>query len=393
MQRAKRSQRLQKRREIITNQVANLTLNEVSTEVVSTGDVLTFGSGEFGQLGHVFNEDRDNDSMEPRCVMSLRNTGIHSISCGGLHTIALTQNREVRAWGANEDGACGIVDKETVFIPCNVTGFIPSSIEVANGLEHIYTWKDVEGEDISNPRIPLDPKYEESIVDVATGDVHTLCRSNTGRLYFFGAYKCKDGKSWRDAQPKDDPRFFIKESKTIDPPPSEEKKEDPKPPAVPTEEKKEDPKPPAVAPKGFQTYPIHVNKIDGKAIAIDCGFSFNAAIVEKNNTRKCVTWGLGESGELARPLSSPVQLICDNGEKFSAVDTVRDEYLVPKSVIWDNPSIKRDVVKIACGGYHLLVVSRNLSDGSYSTHASGLNNYGQLGLGDRENRDKLTEVS
>ena len=373
----------------------------------STGDVLTFGSGAFGQLGHVYNEDRDNDSMRPRCVMSLRNTGIHSISCGGFHTIALTQNGEVRAWGANEFGASGIVDKETVFVPNKVTGFIPSSIEVANGLEPVNTWKDVEGEDISNPKIPLDPKYEETIVDVATGDVHTLCLSSTGRVYFFGTYKCKDGKSWRDAQPEDDPRFFIKEPETIDPPPSEGEKEEPKPPAVPTEGEKEEPKPPDVptegekeepkppdvAPKGYQAYPIHVNKIDGEAIDIDCGFSFSAAIVEKNNARKCVTWGIGESGELSRPLSSPVQLIRDNGEKYSAVDTIRDEYLVPKPVIWDNPSIKRNVEKIACGGYHLLVVSRNLLDRSCSVHGSGLNNFGQLGLGDIDNRDKLTEVS
>ena len=191
-----------------------------------------FSSDEAQQVTQL-KQIADGDSLEATTINqarvlegSLRNTGIHSISCGGFHTIALTQNGEVRAWGANEFGASGIVDKETVFVPNKVTGFIPSSIEVANGLEPVNTWKDVEGEDISNPKIPLDPKYEETIVDVATGDVHTLCLSSTGRVYFFGTYKCKDGKSWRDAQPEDDPRFFIKEPETIDPPPSEGEKEE-----------------------------------------------------------------------------------------------------------------------------------------------------------------------
>ena len=87
-----------------------------------------------------------------------------------------------------------------------IYGFVASEYEVAKGLEKVTTWKDVIGEDVTNPAIPLDSTFEEKITSVATGDVHRLCLSSTGSVYFFGAYRDKDGKPYRDMPPKDDPR-------------------------------------------------------------------------------------------------------------------------------------------------------------------------------------------
>ena len=377
----------------------------------ATGDVLTFGSGDFGQLGHPYFEDADNDAMTPRCIMTLRNTGVTSVSCGGLHSLCVNESGEVLSWGSNDEGSLGIVEVVTGHTPLSVRGFIASQYEVARGLEAVNTWRNVRGNDLSNPKTPLDSKYEEKIISVAAGDCHSLCLSSTGRVYFFGAYKDKDGKSWRDMPPKDDPRVFKKKAAEIDPEFADKDKKDGTSKPVeeePPKEEKED-KPPV----GCQLWPSHVWQVDGEVLDIDCGGSFNAAIVEtkdKNSSQYnkiCVTWGMGECGELARPIATPVRDLHHKpvpGESrlaAYAIDAIRDEYLVPKPVVWADSMDKRKVEAISCGGFHLLVTSRNLVDGSCSVHSSGLNNYGQLGLGDeycdadkKKNLDqnKLTEV-
>jgi alpha-tubulin suppressor-like RCC1 family protein len=51
------------------------------------------------------------------------------------------------------------------------------------------------------------------------------------------------------------------------------------------------------------------------------------------------------------------------------------------------------VIAVATGNYHLLVVARD--PGSYfgKVYSSGANNYGQLGLGDEQERHALTHIS
>ena len=363
----------------------------------ATGDVLTFGSGDFGQLGHVYREDGNNDSMQPRCVMSMRNTGMISVACGGLHTIGLCDSGQVLCWGSNDDGSLGIVDLHTGYTPQKVSGFVPSSYELAQGLDTVYTWENITGEDITDPKIPLNSKYDDKICAVAAGDSHSLCLSSTGRVYFFGTYKDKDGRSWRDLPPKDDPREYVPPP----PPPVEEKSGEEK-----GKEEPEKPKKAPAAPVGAQEWPLHVWQMGGEAVDIDCGGSFNAAIVEKTtesgeSIKTCVTWGLGECGELARPVYAPIKnphhVEVEGESRLApyAIDKIRDEYLVPKPVHWKDSMLKRTVESIGCGGFHLLVTSRNLMTGVNSVHSAGLNNFGQLGLGDDgedKNRTELTEV-
>jgi hypothetical protein len=173
-----------------------------------TGDVLTFRLGDFGQLGHAYKEDANNDTIVPRCVVSLHNTGIVSVSCGGLHTIFACKSGKVLSCGSNDEGNLGILELHMGYTPQEVKGFIPSANEVAKCLEQVPTWKDVTGKDVTDPRVPLDPQWtDECIIAVAAGDSHNLCLSSTGRVYFFGAYKDKDGKPWRDLPPDSNPYY------------------------------------------------------------------------------------------------------------------------------------------------------------------------------------------
>lgn len=292
------------------------------------GAVLTMGTGDCGQLG---NDENVLSSRRPRMLAGLRSMGIDLVSCGGLHNIALARDGEVYAWGSNDEGALGTDEIETAYVPVVVKGFI--------------------AEDGTNE--------DGAMVYAATGDVQSLLLSTSGKVYMFGGYKDKEGKVWRDDKPSSDLR--------IDPKVTEE------------------------APRGKQTFPIHVSSLKGKVRMISCGFSYNVAVMEEDES--LMTWGIGESGELARPVP-PMKDSKDNYQ----LDAIRVNYLKPQPPIWAGPSLSvRKVVSVGCGGYHLLVAVRENSGPSsqvlsLSVYSSGLNNYGQLGHGDLVGRSELTKI-
>ena len=379
-----------------------------------TGDVLTFGSGFSFQLGHPLKDGADTDSAEPRVIMGLRNMGFTSISCGGCHTLAIQENGQVWSWGGGEFGSLGLVGMEETEVPKQVKGFVPSRYEVAKGLKEVKTLSDVIGAAVEDPNVHL-PLFDEKIVAIGTGDLHSLCLSETGRVYFFGSYGDGDQKKFRDAIPPDDKRFIVKyEKETLNLDEVQSDELDTTNVEVDVKELKA--LPPTKPPKGQQDWPLHVYQLDGEATDIDCGYGFNAAIVDKNGSKSCYTWGIGDCGELGRPVPAIKiyrdeleEVTDDKGDKVFdgngnvktkivnvpdyQYDSIRQDYLVPKQVVWEDPMVNREVVAIACGGYHLLIVSKNLETGAHAIHSSGLNNYGQLGLGHEKNMDKLTEVS
>lgn len=64
------------------------------------------GGGSYfnkGQLGH----GHLNDIENPEMVMSLKNKFITKFSCGGYHTMALTDTGDLYSWGSGIYGECG----------------------------------------------------------------------------------------------------------------------------------------------------------------------------------------------------------------------------------------------------------------------------------------------
>lgn len=325
----------------------------------TAGDVLTFGSGDCGQLAL---SDSVLSSRRPRLVNNLRNVGIIDISCGGLHNAAVTAGGKVNTWGCNDEGSLGKVDIDTAFAPIEIEGFVPSvQHELVSSLGPV-----VDGED--------------HIVSAATGDCQTLVLSNTGRVYFFGSYKDKEGNQWCDMPPPDDHRKHTNPAKEM------------------------------VKPRGPCWWPVHVYKLPGKCVQIKCGASFNAAIVEvmeeeeahSNSSdtirRVCVTWGLGQCGELARPVYEKIKdekyewKEGDDSYSCYNFDKVVNDYLVPQPVTWmEGLNSKKTVDSVACGAYHLLVIANDKGD--CAVYASGLNQYGQLGLNDTNDRKELTRIT
>jgi hypothetical protein len=72
---------------------------------------------------------------------------------------------------------------------------------------------------------------------------------------------------------------------------------------------------------------------------------------------------------------------------------INEQFLKPGAPIFAHglPSAEMIVTGIACGGHHMLVTARAPGESASKLYSCGLNNYGQLGLGDVN--DSSAEVS
>lgn len=306
----------------------------------TNGDVLTCGTNEFGQIAQ---SDAVQERRRPTQVKSLTNSKVTQVACGGLHNISVTDEGKVDTWGCNDEGSLGNIEAETAYAPVRVSGFVPSAKELATGLERpLYTLSDLKGSrssiDFTDPKVPLDPKYEEMIVAVDAGDCHCLALSNAGRVYFFGAYKDREGRCWGDIPPSDDPRIHPKEKERV-----------------------------LIPPTGKRDWPIHVWQLGAEATAVACGFSFSVALVKtvRNGVQGqgLLTWGMGECGELARPVFAPVKKteeeiaqipkeVLDKSQYATFhVDKVATDYMPPQFAQFVDGANDRIVENMACGGY------------------------------------------
>lgn len=129
----------------------------------SYGEVMTFGSGDCGQLAHGVDEDDDLMVKYPRIVYSLRDKKVVGIACGGLHNAVCTEEGLVYTWGCADDGSLGRIGDEN--FPILVEG-------LAN----------------------------ETIIRVACGDGQTMAVSTAGEVWGWGTFKDRDGKKWFSPQ-------------------------------------------------------------------------------------------------------------------------------------------------------------------------------------------------
>lgn len=78
------------------------------------GEVLTFGSGDCGQLAHGTENFEDMEVKYPRIVYSLRDKKVCGIACGGIHNAIYTESGQVYTWGCSDDGSLGRVGDESI---------------------------------------------------------------------------------------------------------------------------------------------------------------------------------------------------------------------------------------------------------------------------------------
>uniref|UniRef100_K3XBK2 Uncharacterized protein n=1 Tax=Globisporangium ultimum (strain ATCC 200006 / CBS 805.95 / DAOM BR144) TaxID=431595 RepID=K3XBK2_GLOUD len=91
-----------------------------------TGHALSWGFGRHGQLGLSHEVIQNVDENAQRVDFFNRDITITSIACGWHHTLALTSDKSVFAWGSNRLGACGATTRfHKYFHPVRVT--LPSA--------------------------------------------------------------------------------------------------------------------------------------------------------------------------------------------------------------------------------------------------------------------------
>ncbi|CAH9084369.1 unnamed protein product [Cuscuta europaea] len=78
-----------------------------SAAISEEGEVYTWGLGNVGQLGHCSLQSGDKELL-PRRVVSLDGVFIKDISCGGVHTCALTTKGALYTWGGGQAGQLGL---------------------------------------------------------------------------------------------------------------------------------------------------------------------------------------------------------------------------------------------------------------------------------------------
>lgn len=83
--------------------------------VTSVGEVYGWGSARCGSLGldfEVLQHDKDGTVYKgvPTRVESLRGRKIKQVACGAFHTLALTEEGKVMAWGHGSYGALGLAE-------------------------------------------------------------------------------------------------------------------------------------------------------------------------------------------------------------------------------------------------------------------------------------------
>lgn len=121
-----------------------------SAVVSSTGELLTFGMNDCGQLGL----DHTQHQHTPQLVDSLSSQVIIKVACGLYHTVAVTAGGEVYAFGKNDYGQLGLGHARNVKLP--------SLVKISTS------------------------DSDEKIVDVSCGYYHTVVITEKGKLITWG---------------------------------------------------------------------------------------------------------------------------------------------------------------------------------------------------------------
>lgn len=249
-------------------------------------------------------------------------------------------------------------DKRVCGISC---GGIHNAVFTDDGL--VYTWGCSDDGSLGRPGDEATPLLvegldSETIIGVACGDGQTIAVSTSGSVWGWGCYKDKEGKKWFNPS-----ETALVQHKDI---------------------------------KKQQNTPIRIQGISG-AVDIACGSVCNLARCDDG---QLYSWGLGECGELARA----VPPLRKDGEYD--LEGMLKHHLTPGPMYTSESSKTpvRNAKSIGCGSYHCFVVVVTESAGmeviSDDAHSGatvltcGLNNYGQLGLGEDNttNMSYLTEI-
>ncbi|XP_028264081.1 probable E3 ubiquitin-protein ligase HERC3 isoform X2 [Parambassis ranga] len=100
------------------------------------GAVFTFGSGQYGQLGH----NSFRNELRPRLVAELWGSKVTKIACGRYHTLVLTDANRVYSFGCDEQGQLGHGEDSHPAVPLAVQ--LPQDTTDGQIIQNIYAGGD-----------------------------------------------------------------------------------------------------------------------------------------------------------------------------------------------------------------------------------------------------------
>ncbi|MFC7337592.1 hypothetical protein ACFQY0_10420 [Haloferula chungangensis] len=176
--------------------------------LTSDGSLITWGSNQYGQLG-------TGSTMGSPTPVEISNSGdlagrsVVSIAAGGNHTLVLTADGRIYSWGANQDGQLGGSSySSSIPLPVSGDGLIDGKtvVAIAAGAAHslavtsdgrVYAWGDNRSDQLGTgsffgSSIPTAVGTDgllagKTIVAVAAGDGHSLAISSDGLGYAWGS--------------------------------------------------------------------------------------------------------------------------------------------------------------------------------------------------------------
>ena len=169
------------------------------TTVVCTvkGDLFTFGSGDYGMLGH----GGEGDEEVPRLVEALVGKKVVGVSKGAYHTAVWTETGELFTCGYGGNGRLGHGGKNTELAPRLVAALAAKQVVgVVAGAYHTAVWTDTgelftfgqgehgqlgQGGDQKLPRM-VEALAGKKVVGAAAGTYHTAVWTEEGELFTFG---------------------------------------------------------------------------------------------------------------------------------------------------------------------------------------------------------------
>ncbi len=184
---------------LLSNIIAISTGHDHSLALTVNGCVYGFGSDRYGQLGlEKLNTQSDNKNRKtPTLIPSLSN--IIAISAGDQHSLVLTDNGQVYAFGSNISGQLGLGDNNCRRFPTLVPS-LTNIIAISAGCHHSLVL-DANGQvyafgNNAHGQLGLGDNYDSdiptlipslsNIIAISTGSFHSLVLNADGYVYTFG---------------------------------------------------------------------------------------------------------------------------------------------------------------------------------------------------------------
>eukprot|EP00741_Cyanophora_paradoxa_P009380 tig00000144_g9086.t1 len=166
---------------------------------VSDVGMFTWGSGEYGQLGH----GENTNVFTPKLVEALSNRRVRRVACGTNHTMCLTDSGQVFTWGRGKHGRLGHGDEKDAFLPQEIDMLRSKQIvQISAGGAHsaaltslgdLYMWGNGQAGQLGlgekhDQRTPglLRALQGKMISVVSCGEHHTAACTDAGELFTWG---------------------------------------------------------------------------------------------------------------------------------------------------------------------------------------------------------------